>query len=1455
MAEKNIRVFKGLNSVTDPSFLDEAGGQLVWAENIDFRSGKIRALPNSEELASTSRPHTTSGSGSNITYNYSTAFTSGASESTLDRGTFWYYDQLYQASPWAQQDVLYWAVYNETNKDYLLAYSSLNDRVPFTSNGWSGGYLRKKIGVPTYLEVKPDSQVPAVTNTSTGYNFHSSGFDPRYAISFTQNFLGNVEEGGLTFLNPPEFNTNVVGGTTLEAYSLFVTGSTSLTSYSNFVTATEVTTTTLGRFSFQVLPVGDPSTNTGALPFVGPSLLTESSYSGGTGGLIYSLEDVPNLNAKKATVSLRVEVDETFLLEDKIYAAVTNDSTGLGTTFTEAIMVCSKANITAVGNAWVDSYPATPSTSATDRLSMFLNSGTSYDSNTVWAWFDNTTGNYFLFKVNAGLPTSGTTTVSATHANLNITPLANQLHSSLSSIAGEGFKPVYKVSNPTFHFGFHDSDNLDSPAVATNYLTSTIFTFDVSTNSTTSYAAMDHASGSVDPVELDIAFSWDQSGVTNNNTNIGVTLRMRYGGQERYNEYFKEDQPNSTRVYNFSGYPYSLLIGGPARYSWNSLFSLDVSRTTSGYAGQQRYFNYKVITVSSGYFSAALTAQQFESLFAFTNPDSLISSAVDFPQTDSQNNNVSEFTSATTGEGSDIFPYGYTTHQNVYRLFNGEYLLMEKLPLWVPNISPTTVNTGGLNNDSFTVTLGSDLQSASRPEFTIFTTGDIVKFRRTSTVNVYYRYLGFRKLVLGASNASDTFYFKTSPSSTATDEIETIFTDSNRLIIDPEFWEEVNNIDFVNKKVYDKVLDENLGDQSNSFFQSSVTGDLVNYTLPPKDLDGIANALYANMAFAWKGSRLYWSETLLINSWAEDHFYYNFPDEIMGVVAGAEQLTVITRTSIHTTTNRNPEQISFFDVANIGAISKYAVSNLEGNPVFISAYGVVLATRGGYDILTKDLLPDDVFKAADVGTYRSLKLDKLNACIGVYRDHIYFHLPNAGLFDLDMRSKNLTPLKIKESVTGRDLGVTFFHDFYDDKIVAVTNTLGDPQKLVYTSLVESFNAPPALSYSQWVAHSADCDLNRTDWKQFESLQFQGSGDVEVVLLDSDSVISYSNPLDMSAKTSDDYVFPVVNPVQTDNWSFTTGDDFITSNTAYAASGNDLSNFYDVGDLVYLCLSEFKGDPYSDYYRIEAISTDKLYFDRPITFDATFTSPLTGLRLTRSKTQSGAQGERIYFNKSDWDFKRGSKICIKHPVLGQAYFRYKGTREFIDVAFGFITLSVSPTGNSMIESVYRLDGTFNSQYWEPIGSSAKPWSKVLDITDQYGSSLGQGIIEDSITLPKNTSVHKGMILHGKQKNGRQYWAQYLGNKTYINTSNSDVIITMVKEYTNPSTQLLEIESVMLHEDQIYQPYINVFPYSGYKIDFTNLDGSRVGVPFDCPVDRLSFIIRGTGKVIGVTINGF
>jgi len=48
---------------------------------------------------------------------------------------------------------------------------------------------------------------------------------------------------------------------------------------------------------------------------------------------------------------------------------------------------------------------------------------------------------------------------------------------------------------------------------------------------------------------------------------------------------------------------------------------------------------------------------------------------------------------------------------------------------------------------------------------------------------------------------------------------------------------------------------------------------------------------------------------------------------------------------------------------------------------------------------------------------------------------------------------------------------------------------------------------------------------------------------------------------------------------------------------------------------------------------------------------------------------------------------------------------------------------------------------------------------------------------------------------------------------------------------------------------------VFPYTGHKIDFTNLDGSRIGVPFDCPVDRLSFIIRGTGKVIGVTINGF
>jgi len=1443
MAEKNIRVFKGLNSVTDPSFLDEAGGQLVWAENIDFRSGKIRALPNSEELASTSRPHTTSGSGSNITYNYSTAFTSGASESTTDRGNFWYYDQLYQASSWAQQDALYWTVYNEANKDYLFVYSPLDSRVPFTSNGWSDGYLRKKIGTPTYLEVKPNSQTPILTTLSTGYNFHTFGFDPRYAVSFTQNFLGKVEESGLAFLNPAEFNTQVVGGTTLEAYSLFGTDSISLTSYSNFIIPTFVPTISIGSYSHQVLG----SAQSAAHGFTGPSLLTQVSYSSGKGATKYALDDVPNINAREATVAVRVDLDSSFLIEDKIYAAIIEEDTS--DVFTECMAVVSEASITSVGTGFVNA--------TNNTFTITFSSAGTHPANTLFAWIEPTTGSYYLFKISSGLPSGGSVSAQQ-YPNLLPVGVSNQ-EGDLASVASGGSQTIYKVSNPLFKtlvYYFDSSSNNNTVEIP-------LLGFNVSGtgsgNTTTAiYAAQNHPN--IEPVQLDIGFSWDQDTVTNGNrnANVGITLRAKYAGQEQGSGTYTF---NNDSTFNFDGYPYTLLLGGPAKYTWNTLFtasSYEFSRATGNYGGAIRCLNYRSITVSSGYFSSPLTSQNFDALFAFTTPDSLIAASVDFPQTDPQNNNVSEFTSSTTGEGSDIFPYGYTTHQNVYRLFNGEYLLMERLPLWVPNISSGGVNTGGLNNDNFTVSLGSDLQSLIRPEFTAFTTGDIIKFRRTSTVDVYYRYLGFRKLVFGSGN-TDTFYFKNSLSPTATDQIEAIFSSSSRTTIDPEFWEEVTNIDFVNKKIYDKVLDENLGDQSNSFFQSSVTGDLVNYTSPPKDLDGIANALYANMAFAWKGSRLYWSETLLVNSWAEDHFYYNFPDEIMGVVSGAEQLTVITKTSIHSTTNRDPEQISFFDVANIGAISKYAVSNLEGNPVFISSYGIVLATRGGYDILTKDLLPDDVFKAADVGSDRSLKLDKLNACIGVYRDHIYFHLPNAGLFDLDMRSKNLTPLKIKESVTGRDLGVTFFHDFYDDKIVAVTNTLGDPQKLVYTSLVESFNAPPALAYSEWVAHSADCDLNRTDWKQFEGLQFQGSGDVEVVLLDSDSVISYSNPLDMSAKTSDNYVFPVVNPVQTDNWSFTTGDDFITSPTLYSQSSNSLTGHFDVGDLVYLCLTESKGDGYSDYYRIEAISTNKLYLDRPITFDAAFTSPLTGLRLSRSKTQSGVQGERIYFNKSTWDFKKGSKVCIKHPSLGQAYFRYKGTREFIEQTYGFIILMDTPSGPAptynMIESVFLSNGNFNSQYWEPIGSSAKPWSKVLDITDQYGSSLGQGIIEDSITLSKNTSVHKGMILHGKQKNGRQYWAQYLGDKTYINTSSSDVIIIMVKEYTNPSAQSLEIESVMLHEDQIYQPYINVFPYSGYKIDFTNLDGSRVGVPFDCPVDRLSFIIRGTGKVIGVTINGF
>ena len=167
------------------------------------------------------------------------------------------------------------------------------------------------------------------------------------------------------------------------------------------------------------------------------------------------------------------------------------------------------------------------------------------------------------------------------------------------------------------------------------------------------------------------------------------------------------------------------------------------------------------------------------------------------------------------------------------------------------------------------------------------------------------------------------------------------------------------------------------------------------------------------------------------------------------------------------------------------------------------------------------------------------------------------------------------------------------------------------------------------------------------------------------------------------------------------------------------------------------------------------------------------------------------------------------------------------------------------------------GQVDSIHLDPVQQVAVVTLKVnksLSLTDDVIASIKtSGLIGDKVTIPGYQTLFKGDILHGKLRNGRQFWAQYLGDRTVPNSQTTPTTFEMQKVPDISGSTWLQ--AVCIYEDQIQQPYINVFPYQGFQIDFTNLDGSRIGVPFDCPVDRLSFIIRGTGKVIGVTVNGF
>ncbi len=1504
MAVINIRTFKGLNNVADPSFLDEAGGQAVWAKNADFSSGKVQPLPDSEIVLTLPEDYPPADPGSEVPTAYQGNYLTEEARTNV-----WGLNDIYSVSPWVLgQDIFYYLLSHTGTNDFYIYRGTIADPNPVPSPIID---FRKTVGVPLPV---PDVTTPVLVNNEPFSRPWAISDTFNYAISFSQNHFGRIEEGPLKFLDAfSGFSVfNFSGSTDFSGYlSTGIFGESGETSPLKTVKSSTLTS---------IDPVIDssPLTPTISGKRVGETLELRKTYHGRS-GFYYDIEEAISWE-KKGSVALRLKLPNELKFTDNILFAVTANPESVDVTSSLLVQLRPELGPQLFKRDFSSSamQVKVSDQGVTNQLLLFNSVSGDVDFTSHFV-----AGDYFLLGGHLGYweSTSGTK-IYVNYADHFIGKVlsvedANKMHFEIvpdTTIAAEPWDQWHSmvpVASPTphspmgftaanvFHFSIMKFLSIENPRVLFRFFKgdkteSTLAQLEDSSLFSLLQANLDH--------HAHIAISWDLESAV---PDLRYSRRLRLDSDPQASGKELADLSYVDSSGDLAGETLGsakLTLLGEVGTSFSQLteyddgaahgtggnvlqvpfrpygaHSLGTIGTTNGNPGDNSYtFDSPSRWEWGNIFPSKLSlgfTTSLDVLEVVVSDKHTLTPLIDLnlPKAQDQVYDLRlDQPDEPTTPGDGFFPgatdvVGYTTHWNVYRLFNGEYLKAAKHPFYafIPSslVEGATFNlfadAAKVGNTKVAFPVLSDYSSNA-----VFELGDVVATDAAGSTQKFYRYLGSREFNVrkgsGFTAGDNIITFKNSP--TLDTEIESVFIASD---LNLDYWEEVGYD--LRHRFYDETADSELGDQSDSFFTSSITGALINTEAPQTELDGIIDRPFANMMFAWKGSTLYWTETLLGHSWSSEAFYRLFPDEIMGVVGGSDQLVVVTRTSLHSSNQTNPEEMTFLDITNVGALGKFAVSNWEGNPVFLSHRGLFLFRGGSYVNLTKDSMPEDVFRASVEGiTNRDYTVTRGdNPCVGVFYNLIFFYLPNSGMFVHSLDRQDTTPVPMPLGPDQLPLSVKLIHDFYEDKVVAVSDLTGSSQ-IVYTVLLDPFVAPPGLAYSEFTVQSADLDLNRTDWKSFESLQFQGNGSAEVSLLGPDEVISSLTNLDpLTNSNGEGFVFLVTQPIYAPTVAVAETAQFNVELTG----GN--SDEFEAGDLVQVVGAAGIGTGQAPSRIMEL----QLYSDPNATLHQQI-GILTENSATTSQPNiyppgTGIEDEQIIapveYSRQDsinvsggirkpWKFKAGSVVVVKDTaaVIKRKSYKYKGDKvlDFSVENNGVLVFKDSPSSSHELESIIKASA-LNSDFWEE--SSCLARQKIFDIGDQFGSVLGQGIIGDSIILPPYQILRTGDILHGKLRNGRQYWAQYLGDKLSINNTAAARVITLAKALS--ANSVTEAPAVCIFEDQIYAPYLGVFPYQGHSIDFTTLEGSRVGVPFDYPTDRLSFIIKGTGKIVGATVNGF
>ena len=173
----------------------------------------------------------------------------------------------------------------------------------------------------------------------------------------------------------------------------------------------------------------------------------------------------------------------------------------------------------------------------------------------------------------------------------------------------------------------------------------------------------------------------------------------------------------------------------------------------------------------------------------------------------------------------------------------------------------------------------------------------------------------------------------------------------------------------------DNIADSDLGVAMDTEYTGASSGETITYAPPPASFDGIANAIYSAMIFAWKGSTLYWCEPGKPDAWPSV-YSINFMFPIQNVIVGMIGAVVLCEDGPYPINGSDSETMyASIPLGTEACIDTHACSTAKG-VVYATDSGLILTTLAGTQSITDAAFGMTWWKANISGYTMMAEIDK-----------------------------------------------------------------------------------------------------------------------------------------------------------------------------------------------------------------------------------------------------------------------------------------------------------------------------------------------------------------------------------------------------------------------------------------------------------------------------------------------